>query len=182
MTASEHPSEVYVIRYQRSKALGFGAAMLGIGSAIAWLALDTLWHAPIDDGAVLQTLPSLISVPILALVAGILLTPGLMMVWAGLTNRIIVRADAEVISSRTIFGRSRTLRWLSIGSVKRWGRENQIVLSPIGYDGLAAEIWDRKSVLIDAGMLERSVAEVEEIIRHFRPDLSVSYRESREGG
>ena len=103
------------------------------------------------------------------------------MVWAGLSNRIIVHADANQISSRTIFGRRRTLPWPAIGSGKYWRKENQIVLSPIGQGGIAEEIWDRKSVLIDVGMLDRSVADVERMIHHFLPDLDIVYGKNRDG-
>ena len=56
----------------------------------------------------------------------------------------------------------------------------QIVLSPVGNSGLLAEIWDRKSVLIDVGMLDRPVADVEALIRRFRPDLTIDDRSSRD--
>jgi hypothetical protein len=116
----------------------------------------------------------------MAAIGGIVLLPGAMMVWAGLTQRIIVRADSDGISSRTIFGRRRSLAWDAVGSVRRWQRENQIVISPLGHGGLADEIWDRKSVLIDVGMLDRPVADVEAMVRQFRPDLAIAVGESRD--
>jgi hypothetical protein len=184
MSATSDQPAVYVMRYRRSKAFAFSAIMLGIGAAIAWVcleALDPAWSAPDDNGAVLQPLPVFVRVPFMAVLGALILTPGAMMLWSGLTNRIIVRADAVSISSRTIFGRRRELPWQSIGSVKRYGRENQIVLSPLGHGGLADEIWDRKSVLIDVGMLDQPVARVESVIRLFRPDLAIQYGESRDG-
>ena len=84
--------------------------------------------------------------------------------------------DDQTISSRTIFGRQRQLAWHMVGSVRRLRRENQIVLSPVGNSGLLAEIWDRKSVMIDVGMLDRPVADVEALIRRFRPDIDPNGR------
>jgi len=184
MSVSTEQPAIYLMRYRRSKAFAFGAIMLGIGSGILWVAseaLDPIWRSPSDDGALLQALPAYVRVPFMLAIGALILEPGAMMLWAGLTNRIIVSADAVGISSRTIFGYRRELAWQSIGSVKHWGRENQIALSPRGSGGLAQEIWDRKSVLIDVGMLDRSVADVEAVIKRFRPDLAVQYGEGREG-
>ena len=172
------------MRYRRRLAFVFGAMMLAIGGAIcfvAWEALDPAWQSPSDDGALLQALPAWVRVPFFLFVGGIVVLPGAMMLWAGLSNRTIVYADANQISSRTIFGRRRTLPWHAIGSAKYWRKENQIVLSPIGHGGIAEEIWDRKSVLIDVGMLAHSVADVERMIQQFRPDLTIVHGDSRDG-
>lgn len=172
------------MRYRRSKAFGFGAMMLAIGGAIAfvaWEALDPAWQSPSDDGALLQALPAWVRVPFFLLIGAIVILPGAMMVWAGLTNRIIVQADANHISSRTIFGRRRAMPWHAIGLAQYWRKENQIALSPIGHGGIAEEIWDRKSVLIDVGMLDHTVADVERMVRHFRPDLTIIQGDSRDG-
>ena len=184
MTDSIEHSASVSIHYQRSKALAFGLLMLAIGGAICWVAwdaLDSAWRSPNNDGALLQALPAWIRVPFFVLIGSIILIPGAMMLFAGITNRVIVHADAERITSRTIFGRRRALPWNVVGSVKRWGKENQIVLSPIGHGGLREEIWDRQSILIDVGMLDWSVSDVEQMIRRFRPDLTIDYGESRDG-
>ena len=184
LTESSKQNGVYLFRYRRIKTFGFGGILLAIGAAIGWVAWDALdpaWISPNDDGALLQALPAWVRVLFFVATGCVLLVPGTVMVWAGLRNLNIVRADAEGISSRTIFGRRRYLPWQAIGSAKRWGRENQIALSPIGHGGLAEEIWDRKSVLIDVGMLDRPVADVEAMIRHFRPDLAIGYANSRDG-
>ena len=97
---STDPS-VTVIRYRRSKALAFGAMMLAIGAGIAWLAWDALdpgWTSPTDDGALLQALPYWVRAPFIVVIATIVLTPGVTMVWSGLRNAVVVRADSEGIS------------------------------------------------------------------------------------
>jgi len=180
---STDPS-VTVIRYRRSKALAFGAMMLAIGAGIAWLAWDALdpgWTSPTDDGALLQALPYWVRVPFILAIATIVLTPGVTMVWSGLRNAVVVRADSEGISARTIFGRRRYLAWDDIVSARRFGTENQIILSPMGADTLVQEIWDRKSVLLDAGMVEIPLRDVEALLARHRPDLTISYKRSRDG-
>ena len=172
-----------ILRYRRSKALVFAAIMLGIGGMIGWVAWDAIdpaWRAPSDDGALLQALPAFVRVPFFVVVGLVVLAPGVWILWAGLANLPVVRMDDQNISSRTIFGRQRRLAWHMVGSVRRLRRENQIVLSPVGNSGLLAEIWDRKSVLIDVGMLDRPVADVEALIRRFRPDLTIDDRSSRD--
>ena len=184
LTVAAPDGDTFAMRHRRSKALGLGIMMLAIGGAIgflAWEALDPAWQSPGDDGALLQALPTWVRVPFFVLIGGVVLLPGLMMVWAGLTKRIIVQADANHISSRTIFGHRRTLPWHAIGSAQYWRKENQIALSPIGHGGIAEEIWDRKSVLIDVGMLDHTVADVERMVRHFRPDLTIVHGDSRDG-
>jgi hypothetical protein len=180
---STDPS-VAVIRYRRSKALAFGAMMLAIGAGIAWLAWDALdpgWTSPTDDGALLQALPYWVRVPFILAIATIVLTPGVTMVWSGLRNAVVVRADSEGISARTIFGRRRYLAWDDIVSARRFGTENQIILSPMGADTLVQEIWDRKSVLLDVGMLETPARDVEALLARHRPDLTISCKRSRDG-
>ena len=130
-----------VIRYRRSKALAFGTMMLAIGAGIAWLAWDALdpdWTSPTDDGALLQALPYWVRVPFIMVIATIVLTPGVTMLWSGLRDTVVVRADADGISARTIFGRRRYLSWDNIVSAKGFGAENQIVLSPAGADTYGA--------------------------------------------
>ena len=172
-----------ILRYRRSKALVFAAIMLGIGGMIGWVAWDAIdpaWRAPSDDGALLQALPAFVRVQFFVVVGLVVLAPGVWILCAGLANLPVVRMDDQNISSRTIFGRQRRLAWHMVGSVTRLRRENQIVLSPVGNSGLLAEIWDRKSVLIDVGMLDRPVADVEALIRRFRPDLTIDDRSSRD--
>lgn len=172
-----------ILRYRRSKALVFAAIMLGIGGMIGWVAWDAIdpaWRAPSDDGALLQALPAFVRVPFFVVVGLVVLAPGVWILCAGLANLPVVRMDDQNISSRTIFGHQRRLAWHVVGSVTRLRRENQIVLSPVGNSGLLAEIWDRKSVLIDVGMLDRPVADVEALIRRFRPDLTIDDRPSRD--
>ena len=170
-----------VVRYRRSKAFAFGAMMLAIGAGIAWLAWDALdpgWTSPIEDGALLQALPYWVRVPFIVAIAIIVLTPGVTMVWSGLTNAVVVRANADGISARTIFGRRRYLSWDDIVSAKGFGAENQIVLSPAGAETLVQEIWDRKSVLLDVGMLEAPPRDVEALVTRHRPDLKIAYKRS----
>ncbi len=169
-----------MLRYRRSKAHAFGAIMFGIGSMIAWVAWDALdpgRRSPSDDGAALQALPAFVRVRFFAAIGLIVLAPGATMLWASLANLPIVRIHGRCISDRTIFGRRRKLAWRSVGSVTRLRREYQIVVSPAGHGGLLEEIWDRKLVLLDVGMLDRSVDEVEAIVRRFRPDLSIDIRD-----
>ena len=173
-----------VIRYRRSKALAFGTMMLAIGAGIAWLAWDALdpdWTSPTDDGALLQALPYWVRVPFIMVIATIVLTPGVTMLSSGLRDTVVVRADADGISARTIFGRRRYLSWDNIVSAKGFGAENQIVLSPAGADTLGQEIWDRKSVLLDIGMLEVPPRDVEALVTRHRPDLKIAYKRSRDG-
>ena len=157
--------------------------MLGIGSMIGWVAWDAFdpaWRAPGDDGALLQALPAYARVAFFVVIGLVVLAPGAWMLWAGLADLPVVRIDGQNISSRTIFGRQRQLAWHMVGSVKRLQRENQIVLSPLGNSGLLTEIWDRKSVLIDVGMLDRPPADVEAMIRRLRPDLTIDDLPSRD--
>jgi hypothetical protein len=163
-----------LIRYAKRKAIAFGVIMLAIGTAMVWLAmelLDATWISPSDDGALLQIMPTWVRTPLVIIIAGIVLMPGVAMLGAGLTQRVIVRADAAGIAARTIFGRTRRLSWGDIVVAKR--KQNQIVLSPTDVDTIGQEIWDRKSVLLDVGMLEVAPPEVEALIHRYRPDLVV---------
>lgn len=150
--------------------------MLAIGIGIAWLAWDALdpgWTSPTDDSAFLQALPYWVREPFILVIATIVLTPGVTMVWSGLRNAVVVQADDEGIAARTIFGRRRYLAWEDIVSARGLGAENQIVLSPAGADAFMQEIWDRKSVLLDVGMLETPPRDVEALLARHRPDLKI---------
>src|SRR5262245_42927016 len=94
---------------------------------------------------------------------------GLWMLWAGLTRAVVVAADRRAIGARTIFGRYRELPWSSIVEAKRM--KIRLVLSPAGTDTIGQQIWDRKSVLLDVGMLEGEPRDIEVVVHHYRPDL-----------
>jgi hypothetical protein len=164
-----------VIRYTKAKAIGFGLFMLALGALTVWVAtelVDPLWVALSDDGVLLQIMPRWIRTPLVVLMGiVVLIPPGVAMLWAGLTGRVIVRADAAGIAARTIFGRLRRIRWGDIVAARR--KQNRIMLSPAGVDTIDQRIWDRKSVLLDVGMLEGGPAVAEALIRRYRPDLVI---------
>lgn len=171
------PHDVVELRYRRAKAFGFGGMMLvigGIGAWVGWDALSPGWTSPTDDGVLLQALPPWLRMTVFAAFAALMLVPGSLMLIAGIARQIIVRADRGGISSRTIFGHRRSLAWSEIASAKRSDGENRIVLSPSGLCGIFDEIWDRKSVIIDSGMLEQTADQVEDVIKRFRPDLPIA--------
>ena len=164
--------EETVIRYARGKAIGFGLVMLALGAAMVWVAVEVLETvaAMLGNGALLQGMPTWSKAPLVVVLAAAMLTPaGAAILWAGMTGRVIVRADAAGIAARTIFGRVRRIKWADIAGVKR--QQNRIVLSPAGVDTIDQRIWDRRSVLLDVWMLEGGPAAIEALIRRYRPEL-----------
>ena len=143
---------------------------LSIGSALPFIT-DAL-HI---DGITAVAPPSrpLVSLtPVsFATYAGLVLAPGLWLLFAGLTNATVVTATEEAIAARTLFGRQRRLTWADITFAKR--KKNQIILSPAGTDTVGQEIWDRRSVFLDIGTLDVAPGAMETLIARHRPDLVI---------
>ncbi|MGH6890902.1 MAG: hypothetical protein ACREEP_01465, partial [Dongiaceae bacterium] len=141
------------------------ALMIWVGAE----ALDPAWTAQVTRGQYLVDAPNWVRSPVILATAAVVLLTGLWMLWAGLTRAAVVTADSRAISARTIVGRQRRLVWADIVDAKR--RKNQLVLSPPGVDTISQEIWDRKSVFLDGGMLDAAKGEIEALVQRHRPDL-----------
>ena len=161
-------------RYVRWKAVLFGlvptllgAAMIGIGV----VALDPTWTAQVARGPYLVDAPVWIRSPVMFATGGFVFVPGLRLLYAAVSNARIATFDEHGITARTLFGRRRHVEWRSIQTAKR--KKNQIILSPADVDTLGQEIWDRKSVFLDIGMLDAVDGDIEAQVRRHRPDLVI---------
>jgi hypothetical protein len=161
-------------RYVRWKAFLFGAVPAALGSLMIGLgvyALDPTWTAHVARGQYLVDAPVWVRSPVMFATGAAVLAPGLWLLFAALTNSPVITINDDTISARTLFGRLRQLAWAKIAVAKR--KKNQIILSPIGVDTLGQEIWDRKSVFLDIGMLETAPGELEALIGRHRPNLVI---------
>ena len=139
-----------------------------------WLgveALDPSWMAHVARGQFIVDAPVWVRAPLLFVTGGFVLTPGLWLLYAGLTNAAVVTATEQSITARTLFGRRRQLAWREIVVAKR--KKNQIILSPAGTDTVSQEIWDRKSVFLDIGTIDAAPGAAEALIARHRPDLVI---------
>jgi len=162
------------LRYVRWKALVFGALAAGFAGLAVWVAIEALdpaWTAQVTKGQALVDAPVWVRVPVMLAVAAVMLMPGVWQLWAALTGATVVTVGDSGIAARTSFGRRRYLAWSEIVGAK--AKKNQIVLSPAGIDTIWQEIWDRKSVLLDTGMLDAAPGEVEALIARYRPELVI---------
>jgi hypothetical protein len=158
--------------YVRWKALLFGGLPIALAGVMIWVgiqALDPAWTAQVPKGQYLVDAPVWIRSPVIFTTAIAVLLPGLWMFWAGVSRSVVATFDSHSISARTLYGRRRRLDWASIVIAKR--KRNQLILSPSGTGTLGQEIWDRKSVLLDVGMLEAPVGEIERLVLRQRADL-----------
>lgn len=161
-------------RYVRWKAVLFGGIATAIAMATLWVgieAADPSWTATVTKGQWLVDAPAAVRAPALIAFAGFLLVPSLWLIAAGLAGAIVVTITDTGISARTTFGRPRRLGWPDVVAIRR--SRNRITLSPAEVDTLGQQIWDRRSVLIDTGMLDVAPCELESVIRRLRPDLAL---------
>jgi hypothetical protein len=160
------------ICYIRWKAVLFGGMMLALAGLMIWVGIDAFdpaWTATVTDGEWLVAAPYWIRAPFILVIALFVGVPGLWMLWAAASGAPVVIADQVTITARTIFGRRRSLCWAAIVDAKR--KQNQIILAPEGTNGLIHEIWDRRSVHLDTGMLEGDRFALEALVHRYRPDL-----------
>ncbi len=158
--------------YVRWKALLFGALPLALGIGMVWIgieAFDPAWTAQVTRGQALADAPFWIRAPVMLAVGIIVLGAGFWPLMSTAFQIPVVVADDQQIASRTLFGRPRRLRWADIVAAKR--KKNQLVLSPAGINTIGQEIWDRKSVNLDVGLLAAAPGEVEALVLLHRPDL-----------
>ena len=163
---------VALYRYVPWKALLFGAMMAAIGCGILWVgvqSLDPAWTAEVQDGQLLVDLPWFLRGPFFLLMGLVVVTPGGWLIYAGLARTPVVRIDATGIAARTIVGRTQALDWPQIVTARR--RTNRLILSPAGIDSYWLQVWDRKSVIVDAGMIDAGPGEIEALVARHRPDL-----------
>ena len=156
----------------RWKALLFGGIPLALGLLTIWVAVeafDPAWTAHVVKGQYLVDSPRWIRVPVFLATAVLLVLMGIWMLWAGLTGAVVAVIDNHSVTARTIFGRRRQLPWSSVVAAKR--KKNQLVLSPAGTDTPSQEIWDRRSVLPDVGMLDAASRDIEALVSRHRPDI-----------
>ena len=171
MTANTGSSVTY--RYVRWKAVVFGGLIAALGLLAAWVGIDALnsnWTAAVADGEWLVAAPWWLRGPVMIAMGLFMLKPGLWQLFAAATDAVVVQSDDEAIAARTSLGRLRRLAWRDIAGAKQ--QQNQIVLSPAGIDTLGQEIWDRKSVILDIGMLDAAPGEIAGVIQHHRPDVT----------
>ena len=160
------------IAYTRWKALVFGGLLSALAALMAWVgiaALDPDWTAQVAKGQYLVDAPAWLRAPVMLAVAAVCGQSGLWQLGAGLLGLPVVRIDDQGIEARTSFGRRRRLAWDAIVQMTR--RRNQLILSPAGTAAIGQEIWDRLSVILDVGMLDAEPAQIEDLIKRFRPDL-----------
>jgi hypothetical protein len=161
-------------RYARWKALLFGVVPAGLGGLMIGLgvyALDPAWTAQVARGQYLVDAPVWVRSPVMFATGAAVLIPGLWLLFAALRNSPVVIANDRMIAARTLFGRLRQLDWDAIVAAKR--KKNQIILSPLGVNTLGQEIWDRKSVFQDIGMLDAAAGEIEALVHSHRPDVAI---------
>lgn len=161
-----------VYRYVRWKALLFGSVPVALGALMIVVgieAADPKWTAEVARGQFLVDAPTWIRSPVMLATGGFVFAMGAWLLWAVTTGVKVVEADAAGVAARTIFGRLRQVKWPEIVDAKR--KKNQLILSPAGTDSLGQEIWDRKSVFLDIGMLDAPPGEVEALVHQHRPDL-----------
>lgn len=167
-----HASTFFYVRW---KALLFGGVLTSLAVLMMWVglaSLDPTWTAQVTKGQYLVNSPNWIRAPIIVGAAVFCAMPGLWQLCAGLLRWPIVQFDDQRIEARTSFGRVRRLAWKEIAQVKR--KKNQLILSPTGINTLGQEIWDRKSIILDVGMLEVSPQAIEDLIARHRPELPIT--------
>lgn len=166
-------SSQVVYRYVPWKGLLFGALPVALGGLMIWIgieAFDPLWTAQVAKGQWLVNAPFWIRSPLMLATGGFVFGMGAWLLYATLLGVTVVTADNDGIAARTIFGRLRQLKWSEIVDAKK--KKNQLILSPAGIDTLGQEIWDRKSVFLDTGMLDAAPGAVEALIKQHRPGLN----------
>ncbi len=132
-------------------------------------AFDPAWTAQVARGQFLVDAPYWIRSPVMLATGGFVFGMGAWLLLATAMGAAVVVADSEGIAARTIFGRLRRLKWSEIVDAKR--KKNQLILSPAGTGTLDQEIWDRKSVFLDIGMLDAPPGAFETLVRQHRSDL-----------
>ena len=165
-------SSQVVYRYVRWKGLLFGSIPVALGGLMIWIgieAFDPSWTAEVSKGQWLVNAPVWIRSPVMLATGGFVFGMGAWLLFATLSGVAVVTADDDGIAARTIFGRLRELKWSEIVDAKK--KKNQLILSPVGIDTIGQEIWDRKSVFLDIGMLDASPGAVEALIKQHKPGL-----------
>ena len=165
-------SSQVVYRYVTWKGLLIGSVPVVLGGLMIWIgleALDPSWTAQVAKGQWLVNTPFWIRSPVMFATGGFVLGMGAWLLFATLSGVKVVTADNEGIAARTIFGRLRRLQWSEVVDAKK--KKNQLILSPVGTDTLGQEIWDRKSVFLDIGMLDAPPGAVEALIKQHKPGL-----------
>ena len=166
------PSNKIEYRYVRWKAVLFGLVPVVLGGLMIWIgleAIDPSWTAQVAKGQWLVNAPVWIRSPVMFATGGFVFGMGAWFLFATLSGVKVVTADNEGIAARTIFGRLRRLQWSEVVDAKK--KKNQLILSPVGTDTLSQEIWDRKSVFLDIGMLDAPPGAVEALIKQHKPGL-----------
>lgn len=159
--------DTHTIVYVRWKALLFGGVLASIAVMMLWVGLQSLdpaWTATVTKGQSLVDAPAWVRAPVILGVALFCAVPGLWQIFAGYLRWPVVRFDEQGIEARTSFGRRRHLAWESVVEVKR--KKNQLILSPPGVNTIGQEIWDRKSVILDIGMLDIKSQAIDDLITH----------------
>ena len=164
-----------VFYYVAWKAWLFGGMLAAIGLLTVWVgisALNPAWTADVSDGQWLVATPWWVRGPFMLSMALVMLVPGVWQLYAALTHAPVIQCGEHTIAARSSFGRWRRIAWSDIVSIKK--EPNQMILSPAGSDTVAAEIWDRRSVLLDIGMLDAAPGEIISLIQQHRPHLAIS--------
>ena len=171
MPIQDHEPRIY--HYVRWKAALFGALPAALGLLMVWVgvaAIDPTWTAQVSKGQNLVDAPNWLRSPVILATAIVLLIPSCWLLWASITHATVVETTDLGIVAHTMFGRKRSVAWASIVDAKR--KKNQLVLSPVGTDTVLQEIWDRRSVFLDIGMLDAPVGAMEALVHRHRPDIA----------
>ena len=161
-----------IYRYVQWKGLLFGSIPGALGGLMIWIgieAFDPSWTAEVSKGQWLVNAPVWIRSPVMLATGGFVFGMGAWLLFATLSGVAVVTADDDGIAARTIFGRLRRLQWSEVVDAKK--KKNQLILSPVGIDTIGQEIWDRKSVFLDIGMLDAPPGAVEALVKQHKPGL-----------